>query len=135
MEKVTAEAKDLVATEQERARREFEQISRQFKAATVAAIAVLSAGIGFYRIVEGFGWVDAFYFCVVTLATVGYGDIVPTTPSGKIFTSFYILIGFGLIAAFATTLSKHVMARRKYRTITHQKTIVGTIADFIRGRF
>jgi hypothetical protein len=29
---------------------------------------------------------DAFYFCVVTLATVGYGDLSPTTPFAKVFT-------------------------------------------------
>jgi hypothetical protein len=50
--------------------------------------------------VEKFSWVDAYYFCVVTLATVGYGDLTPKTTFGKIFTTFYILAGVGIITAF-----------------------------------
>ena len=38
------------------------------------------------------------WWAVVTLTTVGYGDVYPTTPGGKIFTALVTLIGVGLIA-------------------------------------
>ncbi|MCL7041917.1 hypothetical protein MKW94_003357 [Papaver nudicaule] len=41
--------------------------------------------------------VDAIYFCVVTLCTVGYGDIAPLTPGTKVFACIFVLVGFGFI--------------------------------------
>lgn len=43
-------------------------------------------------------WVDAYYFTVITLTTIGYGDFSPTTPLTKIFTTLYVFIGLGIIA-------------------------------------
>ena len=48
---------------------------------------------------EAFGSIlDSMWWAVVTLTTVGYGDVYPTTPGGKIFTALVTLVGVGLIA-------------------------------------
>jgi voltage-gated potassium channel len=71
-------------------------------------ILTLAIGTVFYHTVEHFSWVDSYYFCVVTLATVGYGDLTPHTTLGKLFTTLYIFIGVGTITAFITyTLRRH----------------------------
>jgi potassium channel subfamily K len=41
---------------------------------------------------------DALYFTVVTLTTVGYGDLEPQTPGGRVFTAFFLFLGVGFIA-------------------------------------
>ena len=64
-----------------------------------AAIWILLGSL-VYHYFEGWDWLDAFYFCVVTLATVGYGDFTPTTPFTKIFTIFYIINGIGILLFF-----------------------------------
>ncbi|XP_023902236.2 two-pore potassium channel 1-like [Quercus suber] len=43
------------------------------------------------------GLVDALYFCIVTMATVGYGDIVPNTVLSKIFVCFFAFTGMALV--------------------------------------
>ena len=55
---------------------------------------------------EGWSAIDALYFSVVALATVGFGDLVPTTVAGKLFTVAYILFGIGILAAFASELTR-----------------------------
>ncbi|MFC7076902.1 NAD-binding protein [Haloarcula halophila] len=44
---------------------------------------------------EPMSWADAFYFVMVTIATVGYGDFTPTTPEAKLFSLSIILFGTG----------------------------------------
>ncbi len=61
---------------------------------------LLVAGTVFYRNAEGWGWLDSLYFCVISLATVGYGDLHPTTGLSKIFTMAYVLSGVGLLLGF-----------------------------------
>uniref|UniRef100_A0A7N0REB5 Potassium channel domain-containing protein n=1 Tax=Kalanchoe fedtschenkoi TaxID=63787 RepID=A0A7N0REB5_KALFE len=41
--------------------------------------------------------VDALYFCVVTMCTIGYGDITPTSTATKLFSILFVLVGFGFI--------------------------------------
>jgi voltage-gated potassium channel Kch len=75
-------------------------------------VGVLGVGTVFYHNVENLSWLDSIYFCVVTLTTVGYGDITPQTAAGKIFTIFYILIGVGIIASSLSYLLKTSIAKR-----------------------
>lgn len=94
---------------------EFLIAQREFQAAMAVALVVLSGGAVFYHFVEGFSWLDAFYFCTITLTTVGYGDFSPHTYAGKLFTIFYILIGIGIIATFANLLLRNAATKRRLR--------------------
>lgn len=75
----------------------------------------IATGTIFYHVVEKFSYVDAYYFSVVTLATVGYGDLSPQTTAGKIFTTFYIFIGVGIITTFITAVARKRGAKLKER--------------------
>jgi hypothetical protein len=75
---------------------------------TFTLIAIAS---GVYMWLEGWGPVDAVYFSVATIATVGYGDLTPVTTVGKIFTIFYIVCGIGLFVAAVTALAEHLVRR------------------------
>ena len=77
-----------------------------------SVIVVLGIGTVFYRFVEGFSWIDAYYFSVVTLATVGYGDLAPKTAVGKLFTTFYIFVGVGILATFFSFLVRRRAVKR-----------------------
>lgn len=55
---------------------------------------------------------DALWWSVVTVATVGYGDIVPRTDMGRIFATLTILSGVVLISLFTATISSVFVARK-----------------------
>ena len=77
-----------------------------FRYALIAVSVTLTTGTIFYHFVEKWSYLDAYYFSVVTLATVGYGDYVPKTVPGKIFTTFYIFAGVGITTSFITLFIK-----------------------------
>ena len=58
----------------------------------------LISGAIFYPLVEGWTVLDAFYFGVTTLTTVGYGDMGPTSDGAKIFTALYVFSGVAIVA-------------------------------------
>lgn len=87
----------------------------QFRSLVVLVFFTLLSGTIFYSLQEGWSMVDAFYFSVTTLTTVGLGDLAPTTTVGKLFTVFYILAGLSLVLGFIETLAKETLRSRTRR--------------------
>jgi voltage-gated potassium channel len=85
------------------------------KVLLTTAGALVAVGTVAYHFLEGWSLLDSLYFSVVTVATVGYGDYTPTTDAAKLFTIAYILAGVGIIAAFASELTKFRAAERERR--------------------
>lgn len=56
---------------------------------------------------------DAFYFVMVTVATVGFGDISPHTVTGKIITLGIILTGVGCFVAIAADVIEYFISERE----------------------
>lgn len=92
---------------------------------------LLLAGTIFYRSVEGWGWLDSLYFCVISLATVGYGDLHPTTGLSKLFTMAYVLSGVGLLLGFVDAMFERGREKRIRRPRLGRDTPVknGTRSD------
>jgi voltage-gated potassium channel Kch len=83
-----------------------------FRATLFLFVGLLAAGTIVYSLLEGWSLLDSLYFSVVTLATVGYGDLHPTTDLGKAFTIVYILTGVGVLVVFASRVVNTMVDRR-----------------------
>ena len=53
-------------------------------------------GAVLYQWLEGWNWLDSFYFVIITLTTIGYGDLSPTTPLTKLITIFVAVNGIAI---------------------------------------
>jgi voltage-gated potassium channel len=82
------------------------------KALPVVAGALVLTGSLFYWRFEDWSYIESLYFCVVTLTTVGYGDLSPTTTETQIFTIVYILTGFGVLVALLTAVAQQYMQHK-----------------------
>ena len=63
------------------------------------AMSTLIFGAFAFHWLEGWSYLDALYFCVITLATIGFGDLTPTTPLAKAFTIVYVINGIAILLA------------------------------------
>ncbi len=59
------------------------------------SVALLAIGSLGYMLIEGWNVLDSLYMTVITLATVGYGEVQSLSPAGRVFTLFLILMGVG----------------------------------------
>jgi voltage-gated potassium channel len=70
---------------------------------------ILVAGTLGYHFIEGWSLFDSLYMSVITLATVGYGEIHPLTTAGRVFTIFLILGGMGIILYGISELTQFIV--------------------------
>jgi hypothetical protein len=84
-----------------------------FRGLFFLVVVTLTSGTLFYWQVEGWGLLDSLFFSVVTLTTVGYGDLVPATAVGKVFTIVYIFVGIGIILGFVNAVAERSIEHRK----------------------
>ena len=61
-----------------------------------------------YVLIDNYSWFDAFYMTIITVATVGYGEVQPLSDAGKIFTAFLIITSFGTFAYAVSSITKFV---------------------------
>lgn len=73
----------------------------------VTACGMMSiAGAGFYWLEPSIGsYADGIWLAFTTVATVGYGDLVPTTPAARIFAVFIVLLGYALFSIVTASIS------------------------------
>ena len=71
----------------------------------IVAAWLLVGGTVIFVLIEGFSPIDSFYFCFITLATIGYGDLSPSTDIGKIVTVIYSIAGLGIMAALISSIA------------------------------
>jgi len=81
---------------------------------------LLFTGISGFMILEDMSFINAIYFSIVTMATVGYGDIHPQTEIGKILVLIIIIGGVGTFLGIIASITDLFVNRRE-EEIRHQK--------------
>ena len=101
--------------------------------AIITLFLLLFSGTVLFKLLEGWDWIDAFYFTGSTMLTIGYGDLVPTTSASKVLTIIYALLAVGTALYSLNIISHHQFQRHRERTtltkkdaITALKTITHT---------
>lgn len=99
---------------------------REFRGLTMMLASWVALGTVTYSIYESWTVIDAFYFSVMTLTTIGYGDLAPTEPVMRLYTPFYAVMGIGLFVAFNARLAQYAFESRRLSDATTQTTPRGS---------
>jgi voltage-gated potassium channel len=75
--------------------------------------AVLTSGTLVFTYLENRSLIDAFYYVIVTIATVGYGDVHPVTTAGKVFAILLIITGVGTFLGVIANGTEIMLSRRE----------------------
>ncbi|WP_292291080.1 potassium channel family protein [Marivita sp.] len=86
-------------------------------------LVIVAGGTAFFRWAEGWSWLDAYFFTVVTLSTVGYGSLVPATTLGKIGTTVFIFVGLSVFVVAIQQFGMFAMRKRE----EHVEWLVGRL--------
>ena len=79
---------------------------------TIPVLILVVIGTTVYSTLEGWSLLDALYATVITMTTVGYGDLSPQTPGGRLFAIFFTLAAIGLASYAVSALAAYVIERQ-----------------------
>jgi voltage-gated potassium channel len=83
---------------------------RRFLFAAIAVVVLLVVGTIGYRWLEGIGALDSFYMTVITISTVGFGEVKPLSSEGRLFTVGLIFCGGGLAAYTLSSFAEFLLS-------------------------
>jgi len=79
---------------------------QRYVAGVAGLLLLLLAGTTGFRLIEGWSWWDSFYMVVISITTVGYGEVHPLSQPGQIFATFVILTGVGVGSFVLLTVTR-----------------------------
>ena len=101
----------------------------------ILPVVVLVIGTVGFMLLEDLNFIDAFYFTIVTISTVGYGDISPTTTASKGFSIFLIIIGIGTFLTIITSVTQMLIQSGQNRVRRHRlNMLIGVFYTEIGNR-
>ena len=86
--------------------------SKNFLIIVGLLISVIAGGTIGFEILEGWGFMDALYMTVITIATVGYQELHPLGESGRIFNMVLIFVGLGTTTYVAASVVQFMVEGR-----------------------
>ena len=86
------------------------KIYRHLLITTALYLSLLTLGSTGYLLLEGWPWTDSLYMTVITVSTVGFGEIRPLSPVGRVFTGFMIIMGVTITAYTLSTVVDFIVA-------------------------
>ncbi|MFK8061237.1 MAG: TrkA family potassium uptake protein [Polaribacter sp.] len=84
-------------------------------------ISIITIGTIGYMLLSHYSFVDALYMTVITITTVGFGEVQPFTPEEKIFTIFLILTSITVFGYAVSSFSEYLVSGRLFEHFKHRK--------------
>ena len=100
----------------------FRFFSKVYYALILLFLIIAGGSVGFI-LIEGFGPIDAFYQTIITISTVGFGEVHEFSQEGKLFVSFLIITSFGTFAYTVSSITTYIVSGDYKRYFKDYKTM------------
>ncbi|MCC7245008.1 MAG: potassium channel protein [Saprospiraceae bacterium] len=102
---------------------------RRLRTAILFLVIITTVGTLGYVLIEGVSWFDAYYMAIITLASVGYGEVFPMSTAGRLFTTILIISNLGLFTYAISTIA-HVFAEGGFSKLVLEYFMLERIQKF-----
>lgn len=82
---------------------------------------ILSIGVAGYMLISGYSWIDALYMTVITVTTVGFGEVVPLDNQSKIFTIFLIFASVVIVGYAISIITEYILSKDHVQHLKHKR--------------
>ncbi|WP_108867027.1 potassium channel family protein [Aquimarina aquimarini] len=89
--------------------------------ALILLIIVVAIGVLGFRFFSDYSWVDALYMTVITLSTVGFGEVAPLDDNAKLFTVFLISTSVAIFAYSVSVITEYIVSKNDPRRVQYRK--------------
>ncbi|GGK25402.1 potassium transporter TrkA [Yeosuana aromativorans] len=84
-------------------------------------LVVISFGILGFKIISHYTWIDALYMTIITITTVGFGEVVPLDNQSKVFTIFLILISLVVVGYALSVITEYILSKNNIEELKQKK--------------
>lgn len=95
---------------------------RGLQLSLLLVVLLIAIGIVGYMLLEGMTVVEAFYMTIITISTVGFGEVRPLSPGGRVFTSLLILLGLATVTSVVSNAASIILGPRLWKAV-RQRTL------------
>ena len=89
--------------------------------AIILLVVLLFIGIFGFRFLSDFTWIDAIYMTVITITTVGFGEVHPLDDFSKIFTVFLILTSVIIVGYALTIITEYILSKNNFEELKQKR--------------
>jgi len=97
------------------------RIKNKLFSVLLLAISLISIGVIGYMNIGHYTFVEALYMTVITISTVGFGEVHPSTDSEKLFTIFLIFTSIGIFAYIVSVITEYIANGRFFEELKIKK--------------
>lgn len=82
---------------------------------------IMLIGVFGYVFISGYSWIDALYMTVITMTTVGFGEVIPLDDQSKIFTIFLILASIIIVGYALSIITEYILSKNNTEELKYKK--------------
>ena len=99
----------------------FTSNALDLRLALLLLLVTMAVGTVGLMLIEGYTLIDAFYMSVITISTVGFGEVQPLSDAGRLFISALVVFNIGIVAYVLAAFSYYVIDGKLFETMQYNR--------------